>query len=52
MCFFAQDEVGSSEQPTTVLLLEEYLDGKFTKWNTNTGNVHGTDDPVPQACPP
>lgn len=50
LCCAEQDEVSSSGQ-TTVLLLEEYLEGKFTKWNTNTGNVHGTEDPLPQARP-
>lgn len=45
-----QDGGGDSAQPT-VLLLEEYLEGKFTKWNTNTGNVHDSDHPVPQARP-
>ncbi|CAL8464952.1 g4487 [Coccomyxa elongata] len=33
------DEVSSSGQ-MTVLLLEQYLEGKFTKWNTNTGNAY------------
>ncbi len=31
-----------------MLLLEDYLEGKFTKWNNNTGGVHGPEDPVPQ----
>lgn len=34
--------------PPTVLLLEEYLEGKFTKWNTNTGQVRSGIDVIPQ----
>ncbi|CAL8463826.1 g3360 [Coccomyxa elongata] len=41
------DDVGCGAP--TVLLLEEYLEGKFTKWNTNTGQVRGSTDDIPQA---
>ncbi|CAL8463827.1 g3361 [Coccomyxa elongata] len=33
----------------TVLLLEDYLEGKFIKWNNDRGHVWRKDDAIPQA---
>ena len=48
-----QDGGNDSAQPT-VLLLEDFLEGKFKKWNNNTGNVDVDDcaHQLPQARSP
>lgn len=36
----------------TVLLLEEYLEGKFIKWNNNKSQVRRKNDAIPQVLLP